>query len=181
MRLFTGVPWTYRVKQENCIRSSHALLLFAGVYKINNNKEYLNNCCWLKSQHMFDVGSKETITDMDSKRIATALVCQPCWVSCKKVRCSFFCRRSVIIVSGSTFHITFTDSIVAFQFSLTPKWWPWMTLNGHFALKSVLGSACYMALRVLAFRQNCSISDVFDITDRSCRYVSRRPWNLLPQ
>jgi len=36
---------------------------------------------------MFDVGSRQKMTDMDSKRatskcIATALVCQPYWVSC---------------------------------------------------------------------------------------------------
>ena len=43
----------------------------------------LNHRCCLTSQHMFDVGSRQKMTGMDSKRatakcIATALVCQPC-------------------------------------------------------------------------------------------------------
>jgi len=36
-----------------------------------------------------------------------------------------------------------------------PNRWPWMTLNGHFALKPVSGSATY-ELAFLDFRQNCS-------------------------
>jgi len=43
-------------------RLSH--VLFTEVYKIII---YKANCCCLKSQHMFDVGSRQKMTDMDTK------------------------------------------------------------------------------------------------------------------
>jgi len=44
------------------------------------------DCYCLKSQHMFVVGSRQTMTDMDTKRVTNAyyiaLVYQPCRISC---------------------------------------------------------------------------------------------------
>jgi len=48
---------------ELYLQISH--LLFAEVYKINNVQEYLINCCYLKSKHIFDVRSRQKMTDMD--------------------------------------------------------------------------------------------------------------------
>ena len=45
--------------------------MFTEVYIISRIQKYLNRCCCLKSQHMFDVGSGQKITAMDSKRATT--------------------------------------------------------------------------------------------------------------
>ena len=74
------ILWSGNIKQDNYIHSSHICCSLRSI-------KYLNPCWCLKSQHTFDVGSRQKMTDMDSQRattkcIATALVCQPCWVSC---------------------------------------------------------------------------------------------------
>jgi len=85
MRLFTGVLWRGSVKTwERYSQLSH--LLFTEVYEINNMQRVCKSSCW-KPQHTFDVGNRQKMTDMGSKRttskcIATALVCQLCWDSC---------------------------------------------------------------------------------------------------
>jgi len=62
-------------------------LLFIEICKINNIQRISQSYWCLKSQNMFAVGSRQKMMSMHSKRdttecIATALVCQPCWVSC---------------------------------------------------------------------------------------------------
>jgi len=93
--LFTWVRWRGSVKQQNCVHSS---LICCSMRSIIY-KEYINHYCYLKVRHIL-YGQTRFMSElrkytkddgygigMDSKRtttkcIATALVCQPCWVSC---------------------------------------------------------------------------------------------------
>jgi len=73
---------------------------------------------------------------------------------------------------GHIYYIVLCSPLVALQ--RYRNRWPWMTLNGHFALKSVSGSATN-GLASPAFGQNCS---------KNCRYIwcqrqKCSPWNVV--
>jgi len=57
-----GSPKTKRHTGEWNLQISH--LLFTEVYKINNIQEYQIYCCHLKSKHMFNVRSRQKMTEM---------------------------------------------------------------------------------------------------------------------
>jgi len=80
MRLFTGVPCRGSVEHQNFIHRSHVC---CSLTSVKNNIEIISKSLLLfKVSTMFDVGSRQKITTMDSKRaiikcIATVLICQP--------------------------------------------------------------------------------------------------------
>jgi len=85
MGLFIGVPRRWSVRPVNCIytHSSHTC---CSLMSVENRPKWNTRITILEYKNNY-IGSKQNMTDMDTKRargecVANALVCKLCWISC---------------------------------------------------------------------------------------------------
>jgi len=101
--IFNAVIHWSSLKRKRQIGEPYSQLLHLLFTDVDNTERISKSLLRFKVNHMFDVGSRQNMTDMDtskrakSKCIATALVCQPCWASCSPVAAGTYNVTSLLL------------------------------------------------------------------------------------